>query len=112
MEPLQVNDPTLSPLVVSPQAALVDGDGDGLADAGETVDYTFTLRNTGGSDLSDPAVRGKGAAQVRCPAARGKLRSLWTFTSDVSARLHDDSLTIQQRPDCRFCNRGALRFIL
>ena len=38
------------------EAALQDGDGDGLADAGETIDYTFTITNSGTTTLYDLAV--------------------------------------------------------
>jgi uncharacterized repeat protein (TIGR01451 family) len=43
-------------LEVAKQATLRDGDGDGLADAGEMIDYRFTIRNTGHVTLLKPAI--------------------------------------------------------
>ncbi len=59
-------------------AALVDGDGDGLADAGETIDYTFEVTNAGTTTLSDVLVDDPMLAEagndVTCPAVPGAAR--------------------------------------
>ncbi len=74
---------TRSALAVHKTAQLVDavddgGDADGLADAGETIDYTFEVTNTGTTTLSDvlvddPMLAGAGVTSTcpsGCPAAR------------------------------------------
>ena len=49
-------------------ATLVDGDGDDLADAGETVDYRFEVSNDGNVTLHDVVVDDPKVASVDCPA--------------------------------------------
>ncbi|WP_156892891.1 DUF7507 domain-containing protein [Actinokineospora enzanensis] len=49
-------------------AALHDTDGDGLADEGETVDYTFLVTNTGDVDLTDVKVDDPKITGVVCPS--------------------------------------------
>ncbi|WP_426247597.1 CshA/CshB family fibrillar adhesin-related protein [Nocardioides sp. LHG3406-4] len=65
-------DATSTPIDLSPSLVLVkratlnDGDGDGLADVGETVTYTFDLRNAGNVTISDAAVSDPMLAGLRC----------------------------------------------
>lgn len=47
---------------------LVDADGDGRADVGETVDYTFTATNTGTGTLTALSVTAPHVGAVTCPA--------------------------------------------
>ncbi len=68
IEPLDVPDSSDSPLLVSPRAALNDLDADGLADVDETIDYSFSVSNTGSSDLGALTVDGMGDDPVQCPA--------------------------------------------
>ena len=68
IEPLDVPDSSDPSLLVSPRAVLNDTDGDGLADADETVDYTFGVTNTGSSEVSALKLDGTGTDPVQCPA--------------------------------------------
>ncbi|MER5268828.1 WD40 repeat domain-containing protein [Actinosynnema sp. NPDC002837] len=59
-------------LAVDKQAVLADVNGDGRAQAGERIDYAFTVTNTGAVTITDPAIEddrlaGAGIA-VTCPA--------------------------------------------
>ena len=49
-------------------ASLVDGDGDGLGDAGETINYTFRFTNTGNRILTNLAVNDllPGLSEISC----------------------------------------------
>ena len=49
-------------------AHLQDGDGDGLADLGETIRFTFTVTNTGNDTLHGATVTDPKAGAVTCPA--------------------------------------------
>lgn len=49
-------------------ARLADGDGDGRADVGEAVEYTFTVTNPGTVELSDLAVDDPMVGAVTCTA--------------------------------------------
>ena len=76
-------------------AALDDADNDGRADAGETVDYTFTATNTGdgaltgltvdqqtrGPDRAAPTARSRPAARSNAPG-----RTPWRSTTSWSPR--------------------------
>ncbi len=48
--------------------ALNDRDGDDLADVGETVDYTFTVTNTGNVTVTGIAVSDPKVGTVTCPS--------------------------------------------
>ncbi|BCW11871.1 hypothetical protein NtRootA4_29340 [Arthrobacter sp. NtRootA4] len=65
------NVPHAAALVIDKSAALVDADGDNLADAGETVNYTFAVTNTGTVTLNDVVVDdpmlGKAGVTIECP---------------------------------------------
>ncbi|MDR0960374.1 MAG: DUF11 domain-containing protein [Propionibacteriaceae bacterium] len=87
------DNPSLS---VDKTGTLNDGDGDGLADVGETIDYVFTITNTGGVTVSAPAIDDPkltaAGATVTCPAdpidpgATARCTATYTVTqADVDA---------------------------
>lgn len=74
-------------------AALVEGDGDGLADPGETIHYTFTVTNTGGvgvtgAKIDDPLLAAHGV-DVICPATAIAAKGSITCTADMTVTTAD-----------------------
>ena len=57
---------------------LVDGDGDGYADAGETMAYTFTVKNIGNVTLYNVAV-----TDPKVTVSGGPLASLAVGATDI-----------------------------
>ncbi|MDR0960373.1 MAG: DUF11 domain-containing protein [Propionibacteriaceae bacterium] len=74
-------------LVVTKEAALTDGDDDGLADVGETIVYSFVLRNTGEVTLSNPTITDEKldaatpAVTITCPETTLAVGASMTCTS-------------------------------
>lgn len=81
--------------------SLSDGDGDGAADAGETVTYSFVVTNTGDQTLQNVTVTDPKVGQVDCPAGEVLPGASVTCTAaapytvtqaDVDAgRVHNDA---------------------
>lgn len=64
------DDPPLVPSVsILKTGALIDANGNGLADPNETVDYSFTVANTGEVDLSQIRVTDAMTGSVTCQTA-------------------------------------------
>ncbi|UAL28750.1 DUF11 domain-containing protein [Nocardioides rotundus] len=54
-------------LTLDKRGTLADGDGDGLADVGETVNYSFIVENTGTTTLTGLSVTDPKVTGVSCP---------------------------------------------
>jgi uncharacterized repeat protein (TIGR01451 family) len=65
------------------------GDGDGLADRGETLAYSFEVRNTGNVTLTDVRVDDPMIAEVSCPAGRLPPEGVVTCTGTYVATQAD-----------------------
>jgi uncharacterized repeat protein (TIGR01451 family) len=63
-------------------AQLNDANGDGLADAGETIQYSFVLTNTGNVTLSSVGVSDRKAGPVTCPTTTLAVGASTTCTAD------------------------------
>ncbi len=66
-------------LTIVKKAVLDDTNGNDLADVGETIDYTFVVRNSGNVTLHDVGVRDPKAGPVTCPTTE-----LAPFGDDIS----------------------------
>lgn len=71
-------------LALTKTATLNDGNGNGLADPGETIDYSFALRNTGTVTLTGVAVSDPRAGAVSCPATSLAPDAAMTCTADAA----------------------------
>ena len=60
----------------------VDVNGDGLSDAGDTIQYTFTVSNTGDQIMSNIAVIDAKAGSVTCPEPTMAVGSTQVCTAD------------------------------
>ncbi|WP_320668759.1 DUF7507 domain-containing protein [Patulibacter defluvii] len=70
-DPSRTNTPTPNPepgIAIVKHAQLNDGNGNDAADAGETIDYSFTVTNTGNRTLTDITVDDDRASGISCPA--------------------------------------------
>ncbi|WP_219087015.1 DUF7507 domain-containing protein [Microbacterium resistens] len=60
--------------LVKQAGSVVDANGDGLVSAGDTVDYSFTVRNTGTTTLTNPVVTDEMlGGEVLCPDVPAEL---------------------------------------
>jgi uncharacterized repeat protein (TIGR01451 family) len=71
----------LPALTVVKSAALADLDGDGLADAGERITYTFLVTNTGDAQLINVAVQDAKISGVVCPLTTLEAGEFMTCTA-------------------------------
>lgn len=87
-------DPPCDPsLTIDKRAVLADADADGRADAGETIQYSFLVRNTGnapitGVTIDDPRVSGVSPASVDLAVGAEQLFTAAVYTvsqADVDA---------------------------
>lgn len=69
-------------LAITKSAQLNDANGNGLADAGETIQYSFLLTNTGTVALSAVGVTDPRAGSVTCPQATLPAGASETCTAD------------------------------
>jgi len=69
-------------LAIAKSAQLIDANGNGLADAGETIQYSFLLTNTGTVALSTVGVTDPKAGSVTCPQATLAVGASETCTAD------------------------------
>ena len=69
-------------LTLVKRAHLNDANGNGLADLGETIDYTFDLTNTGNTTLSGLTVDDPKAGSVTCPQLTLPPAATITCTAD------------------------------
>jgi len=69
-------------LAITKSAQLNDANGNGLADAGETIQYSFQLTNTGTVALSTVGVTDPRAGSVTCPQATLPAGASETCTAD------------------------------
>lgn len=69
--------------VVKHAGTPVDSNGDGIVDAGDTVQYTFTVTNTGLLPISGISVSDPKAGAVTCPAAPLAAGASVTCTADA-----------------------------
>jgi uncharacterized repeat protein (TIGR01451 family) len=69
--------------IVKHAGAPVDVNGDGTADIGDTIRYTFTVTNTGSVPLTDPTVTDAKAGAVTCPTNPLRTGASETCTADA-----------------------------
>ena len=107
-------DPTVTPLPVDPKlelekaAAFADENGDGFAQAGETITYTFTVTNTGNVTINnvtidDPLVPVAGTIASLAPGAVDTATFAATYVitqEDVDAgKVENQAIAKGQTPD-------------
>jgi hypothetical protein len=80
-------------IALTKSADLSDKDGDGLADAGEMVTYTFKVTNTGDTPLLDVKVNDPKVGAVTCPSTALAPGASMTCTAPLYAVTHDDIAT-------------------
>jgi uncharacterized repeat protein (TIGR01451 family) len=75
--------PLAASLTIVKHAQLHDGNGNGRADVGETITYTFDVTNTGTEPLTDVGVADAKAGSVTCPQATLAVGDTETCTADA-----------------------------
>ncbi len=82
--PSSVTTPTVDPgLLITKQASLDDANGNGMADLGEHVSYTFLVRNTGNTRLEDVTVEDPEVSGLTPASATLEAGADLTFTADA-----------------------------
>ncbi|QIK62523.1 DUF11 domain-containing protein [Leucobacter viscericola] len=77
-------DPTAASLTLEKSASVNDDNGNGLADVGETIDYSFVLTNTGSVTLTGVGVNDPKAGAVSCPQTTLAPGATVTCTADAA----------------------------
>ncbi len=97
--------PEAPELALAKRASLNDTNGNGVADLGETVDYTFTVTNTGNVTVTGVAVDDPKIGAVSCPsgplapgATRDCTGSYTVVQADLDAGAVDNSATATGTP--------------
>ncbi|WP_374009427.1 CshA/CshB family fibrillar adhesin-related protein [Leifsonia sp. LS-T14] len=90
-----VSRPTAA-LALVKTGTLNDADHDGLADSGETIQYTFLLTNTGEVALSTLTVTDPKAGSVSCPVGTLQPGSSTTCTADALYTVTDQDVQAGQ----------------
>lgn len=95
-EPARTDTPTVAAnpsIAVTKDATLNDANGNGYADPGETITYTFRVVNNGNVTLSDIGVTDPKVGPVTCPEATLAPRAETTCTADPYTVTEDDVIS-------------------